>query len=43
MIIFFIFYRSMAFSYAVVEFINDDPPSVAIVHQGWLDSKPDVS
>ncbi|XP_063438741.1 uncharacterized protein LOC134719705 isoform X2 [Mytilus trossulus] len=35
------FYRSMAFSYAIVEFINDDPPSVAIVHQGWLDSKPD--
>ncbi|CAC5422440.1 unnamed protein product [Mytilus coruscus] len=32
---------SMAFSYAVVEFTNDDPPSVAIVHQGWLDSKPD--
>ncbi|CAC5422453.1 unnamed protein product [Mytilus coruscus] len=31
----------MAFSYAVVEFTNDDPPSVAIVHQGWLDSKPD--
>ncbi|CAC5422436.1 unnamed protein product [Mytilus coruscus] len=29
------------FSYAVVEFTNDDPPSVAIVHQGWLDSKPD--
>jgi hypothetical protein len=33
----------MVFDYAIVEFVEDNPPSIGISPQCWIESKPDVS